>query len=73
MALIYKTIQPRAATMVLGWRTKYPIKEVNNQTKPSIHPTVVSPLRLLQLSTISKLKCLPATSAVKRMRPNATV
>lgn len=55
-----------------GWE-RYPINEFNSQTSPNIHPTVVSPLKLLQLSTISKLKCLPATSAVKRIRMNATV
>lgn len=50
-----------------------PIKLFNNQTNPSIHPTVVSPLKLLQLKTKSKLKLLPATSAVKRISSVATV
>lgn len=50
-----------------------PIKEFNSQTSPNIHPTVVSPLRLRQLSTRSKLKCFPATSAVKSINAVAAV
>lgn len=38
--------------------------EFNNQTSPNIHPTVVSPLKLLQFNTKSKLNFFPATSAV---------
>lgn len=48
-------------------RKAYPINEFSNQTTPSIHPTVVSPLKPRQLSTKSKLKCLPATSAVNNI------
>lgn len=50
----------------------YPNKEFKSHTSPSIHPTVVSPLRLRQLSTRSKLKCFPATSAVNRISAVAT-
>jgi hypothetical protein len=50
----------------------YPIKLFNSQTTPNIHPTVVSPRRLLQLSTKSREKRLPATSAVNRIRAVAT-
>lgn len=45
--------------------TTNPMKLFSIQTNPNIQPTVVSPLKLLQLSTISKEKALPATSAVK--------
>jgi hypothetical protein len=48
-------------------RKAYAVNEFSNQTSPSIHPTVVSPLKLRQLSTKSKLKCLPATSAVNNI------
>lgn len=49
-------------------REAYPNKEFNNHTKPNIQPTVVSPLKLRQLSTRSMLKLLPATSTVNRIR-----
>ena len=44
-----------------------PITEFNSHTSPNIHPTVVSPLKLRQLSTISRLNFFPATSAVNRI------
>ncbi|KAF4634251.1 hypothetical protein G7Y89_g3856 [Cudoniella acicularis] len=49
-----------------------PIKLFNIHTNPNIHPTVVSPLKLRQLNTKSKLKCLPATSAENKMSMVAT-
>jgi hypothetical protein len=50
----------------------YPIKLFSIQTNPNIHPTVVSPLKLLQLKTISILKCFPATSAENNISTVAT-
>lgn len=50
----------------------YPMNELSSQTNPNIHPTVVSPLRLLQLNTISNENLLPATRAVKRISVVAT-
>ena len=52
---------------IKGLFSIYPRKESSIQTRPSIHPTVVSPRKLRQLSTKSKLKCAPATRAVNRM------
>lgn len=48
--------------------TTYPMELLSSQTKLSVHPTVVSPRRLRQLSIRSKEKAVPATSAVNRMR-----
>jgi hypothetical protein len=49
-------------------RQTNPIKLFNNQTNPNIHPTVVSPLKLLHSSTKSKVNLLPATSVVNRIK-----
>lgn len=48
------------------------MKLFRSHTTPSIHPTVVSPRKVRQLSTMSSEKCRPATSAVKRIKPVAT-
>jgi len=49
------------------------IRLLSIQTSPSVHPTVVSPLRLRQLSNRSRLTSFPATSAVKMMRIEAQI
>ena len=64
--------QPLRFQLKGGKRTTHPIKLFNSQTNPNIHPTVVSPLKLLQLNTRSKEKCFPATSAVNRIKAVAT-
>lgn len=51
----------------------YPKTLLSTQQSASVHPTAVSPRRLRQLRTRSGEKCLPAASAVKRIRDVATV
>jgi hypothetical protein len=48
--------------------TTYAKSETNNQTTPNIHPTVLSPLTVLQSKTRAKLNFWPATTVVNRMR-----
>jgi hypothetical protein len=51
----------------------YPIKELSSHTSPSIHPTVVSPLKLRHDSTISNENFFPATKAVNRIKAVAAM
>ena len=45
----------------------YPTKLFNIQHNPSVHPTVVSPLRTPQFKIMSRLNFLPATSAENKI------
>ena len=49
------------------FRKAYPTKLSSIQTNPSVHPTVVSPRKLRQLSTKSSENGLPATSTVNNI------
>jgi len=72
-AIYFKQRKEKGRTSRQGeGRSPYPINEFSSHTKPSIHPTVVSPLRLRQLNTRFSEKCPPATSVVKSIRPVAT-
>lgn len=67
MTLHRDTVSTHPVTILKATRT-YPRKLSNNQHSPSVHPTVVSPLKVRQLSTISALNSFPATSVVNRIR-----
>lgn len=52
-------------------RRAYLARLFSIQTKPSVHPTVVSPRNVSQLKIKSKPISVPATRAVKTMRTTA--
>lgn len=58
----------RLSMMILG---AYQVMLFNTQTRPSVHPTVVSPRKLRQLNKRSVFISLPKTSAVNRIRTPA--
>lgn len=66
----YIVLKGRDEQVELGQRemNTHPQKLPPNQQTPSVHPTAVSPLKLLQLSTKSGVNGLPAVRAVNSKR-----
>ena len=67
---VHDATKMRSGCEVEDW-VAYSTKLSSIQQSPRVHPTVVSPLRLRQLRTRSRLNCLPATRVVKSIIANA--